>query len=109
MATSFKSALVRNQRRNRWRKRLAALRLRVFDFQDIGQGERFDRVVARIEAFLDENRGIVPPDFALQSAPARQHVPATFPNNTRLDGKPMAQKVLFSGSRQCLPGQGDLF
>ena len=32
-----------------------------------------------------------------------------FTNNTRADGTPLRQGVLFAGSRDCLPAQNDLF
>ena len=32
-----------------------------------------------------------------------------FPNNTKADGSPLSQMVLFSGSQSCLTGQQDLF
>jgi len=32
-----------------------------------------------------------------------------FADNVKPDGEPLKQSVLFTGSRLCLPGQGDLF
>lgn len=51
----FDSAVIRNQRRNRWRRRLNALRGREADFRALGQAERFEAVCERIQAFLDDD------------------------------------------------------
>ena len=45
--------------------------------------------------------------FAL-TEPAPVKPRERFHNNTLADGRAREQKVLFSGSRKCLPGQGDL-
>lgn len=104
---SFSSALLRNQRRNRWRKRLAALRARAFDFQDRGLGDKFTRVCERIQAWIDNDAP--PAELVLSRPVAGKPAPLRFVNNTLADGSKRAQKVLFSGSRDCIAGQLDLF
>ncbi len=47
--------------------------------------------------------------FKLERPAAPRKSKPVFHNNTKPDGTPLSQMVLFSGSTTCLPGQRDLF
>jgi len=87
-----------NARQNAWRRRRAI----VADWEGKYPAERLRRVLGRIDAILDDE------PFQL-FIPVEKRVRERFANNSLADGQPRLQKVLFSGSHTCLPGQGDLF
>ncbi len=47
--------------------------------------------------------------FKLERPTTRRKRGQAFHDNTKPDGTPLSQMVLFSGSTACLPGQRDLF